>query len=301
MKRNLLVVGVAVIDIVMNVDEIPTRAEKYRANDAIITGGGCAANAATAITRLGANCTLATRLGQDQIGDMIIAGLEREHINCQLVRQFPDRRSSFSSVFIDQSGERQIVNFRDKELPATADWLEQPFFEFGAVLADTRWPEGAITAMKMAKSNGVPGIIDAEAPFDGAEEALHSASHVVFSAQGLREFSGATQLPDGLQVASQRLGNFVGVTDGSNGFLWQEAGTTRHSPAFTVESVDTLGAGDVWHGAFALALSELLPIAQAIQFSNAVAALKCTKHGGRDGIPSRQETDAFMRNYETCS
>jgi sulfofructose kinase len=300
MKKNLLAVGVAVIDIVMNVDEIPTRAEKYRANDAIIVGGGCAANAASAITRLGANCTLATRLGQDHIGDMIIAGLKKEQINCQWVRQFSDRRSSFSSVCIDQYGERQIVNFRDQQLPATAEWLEQIPFEFDTVLADTRWPEGANTAMKLAKSYGVPGIIDAEAPFDGAEDALYSASHVVFSAQGLREFSGANQLPDGLKIASQQLGDFVGVTDGANGFFWQED-SIEHSPAFTVESVDTLGAGDVWHGAFALALGEKLPITQAIEFSNAVAALKCTRHGGREGIPSRQETEAFIRNYQPCN
>jgi sulfofructose kinase len=300
MKNNLLVVGVAVIDIVMNVDEIPTRAEKYRANDAIIVGGGCAANAASAITRLGANCTLATRLGQDQIGDMIIAGLKKEQVNCQWIRQYSDRRSSFSSVFIDKSGERQIVNFRDRELPATAEWLEQIPFEFDAVLADTRWPEGAMTAMKLAKSHGVPGIIDAEAPFDGAEDALHNASHVVFSAPGLRDFSSADQLSDGLKIASQRLGNFVGVTDGDNGFFWQQDGI-EHCPAFTVESVDTLGAGDVWHGAFALALSEKLPVTQAIEFSNAVAALKCTKHGGREGIPSREATETFIRNHQACN
>ena len=301
MEANLLVVGVAVIDIVMNVDEIPTRAEKYRANDAIIVGGGCAANAAVAITRLGADCTLAARLGQDQIGEMIIAGLKRENINCQLVRQIPDRHSSFSSVFVDQSGERQIVNFRDSQLPATADWLEQAPFEFDAVLADTRWPEGAIAAMNLAKSHGVPGIIDAEAPFEGAEDALHSASHVIFSAQGLREFSGASQLPDGLQIAGKRLDSFVGVTDGANGFLWQEEGATEQSPAFAVEPVDTLGAGDVWHGAFALALSEDLPVNQAIEFSNAVAALKCTRHGGREGIPTREETESFIRNKTACS
>jgi len=301
MKKNLLAVGVAVIDIVMNVDEIPAKAEKYRANDAIITGGGCAANAASAITRLDANCTLAIRLGQDQIGDMIIAGLKKEQINCQWVRQFQNRRSSFSSVFIDQSGERQIVNFRDQQLPASAEWLEQIPFEFNAVLADTRWPEGAKTAMKLAESHGVPGIIDAEAPFDGAEDALHTASHVVFSAQGLREFSGANSLPGGLQIASQRLNNFVAVTDGAHCVLWQQEDTIEHSPAFTVDSVDTLGAGDVWHGAFALALSEKLPIAQAIEFSNAVAALKCTRRSGRDGFPSREETETFIRNYQACN
>jgi sulfofructose kinase len=301
MKTNVLAVGVAVIDFVMNLDEFPRHADKYRANKSAIVGGGCGANAAVAIARLDGVCTLASRLGEDFIGDMIISGLIKEGVNCELTRQFSGCHSSYSSVFIDKTGERQIVNYRDIDLPSDASWLENGQFPYDAVLADTRWPEGAAAALALAKTNGVPGIIDAEAPFEGVENALRLASHVVFSANGLRVFSGANELRAGLEIAKARLPNFVGVTDGSNGVWWFGKKQIEHLPGYAIEAVDTLGAGDVWHGAFALALGENMTIEQALNFSNAAAALKCTRPGGGAGTPTRFEVETFIRNNKICS
>jgi sulfofructose kinase len=295
MTSNILSVGVAVIDFVMNVDEMPRRAEKYRANDAAIVGGGCGANAAVAITRLGGDCTLAARLGDDFIGDMIISGLEKEGVDCGLARQFDGCRSSFSSIFIDKSGERQIVNYRDFDFPTKANWLKNTSLNFDAILADTRWQEGAEVAMSLAKRNDIPGIIDGEPPLHGTDEALMAASHVAFSAEGLRAYASKDDLEAGLKFAKQRLNNFICVTDGPNGVWWIEDAGVEHMPAFSITPVDTLGAGDIWHGAFALAVSEKKSAQQAIEFSNAAAALKCTRHGGREGTPSRNETETFIR------
>jgi sulfofructose kinase len=301
MKARILVVGVAVIDIVMTVDEMPARAEKYRAKTANIVGGGCGGNAAVAVTRLGGSTYLAARLGQDALARLIINGLEAEGIDCHLVRQFPASRSSFSSILIDNAGERQIVNYRDDTLPGDATWLQEATLEYDAILADTRWPEGAVAAMQLAQAKGIPGVLDAESPLEGTHLALQTASHVVFSAQGLREFSAIDNLQAGLEMAGKQLHNFVGVTDGSQGVWWSDHGRVTREPGFSVNTVDTLGAGDVWHGAFALALGEKQAIAQALRFANAAAALKCTIPGGREGIPSRAQTDAFMRDQALCN
>jgi sulfofructose kinase len=192
---TILTVGVAVIDIVMSVEALPRKPEKYRARDAAIVGGGCAANAASAVARLGGRSLLAARTGQDQIGDMVIAGLEGEGVDCTLVRRIPGGRSSFSSIYIDTAGERQIVNFRDMALSFEAAWLAEALpVQVDAVLADTRWPQGAAVAMKAARERGIPGILDAEAPVREADEALRLASHVAFSAQGLRDLAGLDDL-----------------------------------------------------------------------------------------------------------
>ena len=122
---TILLAGVAVIDFVFSVDEMPRLAEKYRARDAAIVGGGCAANAAVTVARLGGRAKLAARLGRDRIGDMIIADLEGEGIDCGLCRQFDGGRSSFSSVFVDPAGDRQIVNFRDETISVESGWLEE--------------------------------------------------------------------------------------------------------------------------------------------------------------------------------
>lgn len=294
---TILTVGVAVIDIVMSVDTLPRKPEKYRARDAAIVGGGCAANAAAAIARLGGRSLLAARTGQDQIGDMIVAGLAGEGVDCTLVRRIPGGRSSFSSIYVDAAGERQIVNFRDMALSFDASWLEQRIPDnVDAILADTRWPQGAAVAMKVARGRGIPGILDAEAPVREADDALRQASHIAFSAQGLRDFAGADDLDDALASAREETGAWVCVTDGAAGVTFYEDGKRAHEPAFPVDVVDTLGAGDVWHGAVALALGEGQRARSAIRFASAVAALKCTRFGGRTGTPTRAEAEAFLRS-----
>jgi sulfofructose kinase len=293
---TVVLAGVAVIDFVLSVDAMPCRAEKYRARDAAVIGGGCAANAAVAVARLGGAAKLAARVGVDPIGDMIVAGLAEEGVDCSLVRRFKGKHSSFSSVLVDRQGERQIVNFRDETLSFEAGWLEAAMpASFDAALADTRWPQGGATVLKAARALSRPGVLDAEVTVHEALESLMLASHVAFSAQGLREFTGMSDLDAALRLAHRKADAWVCYTDGGKGVTFLDGEQISHVPAFAVEVVDTLGAGDVWHGAFALALGEGRQEADAILFANAVAAIKCTKFGGRAGIPTREEAEAFMR------
>lgn len=292
----VVLAGIAVIDFVFSVDAMPSRAEKYRARDAAIIGGGGAANAAVTVARLGGTARLAARVGTDPVGDMIVSGLIAEAVDCSLVRRFEGKRSSFSSVLVDARGERQIVNFRDETLSFDAGWLEDALpASFDAALADTRWPDGGAAVLKAARRLSRPGVLDAEVSVGVAAEALTLASHIAFSAQGLRDYAGLDDLESALGLAHERTGSWVCCTDGANGVTFLDGGAARHVPAFAVDAVDTLGAGDVWHGAFALALGEGRREDDAILFANAVAAIKCTRFGGRAGVPSRAEAEAFMR------
>ena len=295
-QARILSVGVAVIDLIMNMKSLPREAEKYRCDDLHVTGGGCAANAAVAIARLGGESHLATRVGDDMIADLIISDLERESVDCRHVHRFEGLRSSLSSIYIDGAGERQIVNFRDTGLPLSSDWIG-PVEEYDALLCDTRWPEAATALARIGRDAGLPVVIDAEAPFDGCEAALANASHVFFSASGLRQFTGMDDLGDALRASRPNCRGILGVTDGPNGVLWLEHETLHNHPAFPVDTVDTLGAGDVWHGAFTLALAEKFTLHAAVQFASAAAALKCARPGGRDGTPSRHEVQSFLERY----
>jgi len=293
---TILVAGVAVLDFVFHMNEFPRQAEKYRADAALISGGGNAANAAVAISRLDGDAQLAARLGVDQIADMIIRDLEKEKVDTSLIKQYDGCRSSFSSIYIDAVGERQIMNFRDNTLPWPADWIESAAPEqMTAALADTRWPDGALATMQTAKARNVPGIMDAEAPVLEAEAAIHAASHVAFSAQGAVDFSGLENIEQAALRADEILPGKVIVTDGENGVVMVQDGRSRHFPAFEITAVDTLGAGDVWHGAFALALGEGMNEEQAIPFASAAAAIKCSRKGGREGAPSRREVQQLLK------
>ncbi len=287
---QILIAGQAVVDFIFEVDTLPTEPEKYRARGARIVGGGCAANAAVAISRLGGQTHLAARLAEDPVGQLIIAELQRERVGTSLTTKIRGASSSYSSVYIDRKGERQIMNFRGSGLPNEPDWT-LPALD--AALADTRWTEGAIAAMKAARNAGVPGVMDAEAPV--VREALELASHVAFSRQGLDEFLPEGTVEERLEIAAGLLGGWVCVTDGAYGVTWRQGDDGGHVPAFDVAVVDTLGAGDVWHGAFTLALAEHRTELDAARFANAAAAIKCTRPGGRAGSPTRDETDTFLQ------
>ena len=303
-RPRILSVGVAVVDHVFRVAEFPTRPEKYRAKGAVSVGGGGGANAAVAIARLGGEAWLAARVGDDATADAILAELHGDGVRTDLVRRFGGCRSSFSAVLVDDAGERMIVNYRDMALSFDADWLREGLDAkaFDALLADTRWPEGAAAAMTRASALGVPGVIDAEAPTEGCEAALQAASHVVFSAQGLRDFLGLdpddpAPLDDALHRASTLLPGLVGVTDGPEGVRWITPGEAmRHErpPDPPDPVIDTLGAGDVWHGALAVALAERRPVECAMRFANAAATLKCVRGAGRSGTPHRTDVDAVL-------
>ncbi len=289
---RVLVIGVAVVDFVFQMDRLPTDARKYRATKADIVGGGCAANAAVAVARLGGDALLAARLGNDPLGDLILSDLCSEGVDTGLVQQTNGAQSSFSSVYVDAKGERQIMNFRGADLSTETSWIHNAP-KIDAVLADTRWTEGAIAALELARQRGVPGIVDAEAPMD--KNVLDLASHIAFSRDGLMSVAPNTDLNLALRTAADIFDAWVCVTDGENGVSFIGVDAIEHVPAFEVDVKDTLGAGDVWHGAFALALSEGCDPSAAIRTANAAAAIKCTKFGGRKGTPTRAELEQFLQ------
>lgn len=292
---KVLAAGVAVIDFIFKVDQMPDRPEKYRAVDSFIVGGGCAASAAVAIARLGGHARLATRLGNDRIGEMIRSDLEEDGVDCSLVRAFDGLRSPYASVLVDSEGERQIVSYRDPDMPADAEWLKAEIGGmFQVALVDTRWPAATAAVLAAAKAQSKPGVVDAEAPIEECRDALKLASHIAFSAQGLRDYSGHDDLIAGLRQAADETGAWVCFTDGPAGVTYLDGDRTRTIVPPEVVVVDSLGAGDAWHGAFALALAEGSDEVEAIRFANAVASLKCTRFGGRAGIPTKQEVRAFL-------
>jgi sulfofructose kinase len=122
---RVFLTGLAVVDFVFMVEAMPIRAEKYRAETAAIVGGGCAANAAVTIARLGGRATLASRLGDDLVGDLIIADLEKEGVRTDFIHRAKGGRSAFSSVYVDPAAERQVMNFRGEQLTQETHWLER--------------------------------------------------------------------------------------------------------------------------------------------------------------------------------
>ena len=160
-------------------------------------------------------------------------------------------------------------------------------------LGDTRWQAGSAHFFRLAREAGVPAILDADRAPNERPELLDLATHVAFAAQGLRDLTGLDDPSAGLQ-ALPKIAAWVGVTNGAGGVFFRHEAEIRHEPAFPVDAVDTLGAGDTWHGAFALALAEGQSEREAVRFASAAAAIKCTRFGGRNGAPGRIEVEALL-------
>jgi sulfofructose kinase len=290
---SVLCVGIATLDYVYAVPALPISAAKHRATALEVVGGGIAANAAVAVARLGGKALLATRLGDDATGDVIRAELGFEGVDCALSVPEAGRRSPVSAIMVDVAGERMVVSYADPGMPNEPAWLPATLpADTAAVLGDTRWEAGAVHLFKLARAAGILAVLDADRK-PASQELLALATHVAFSEQGLTELTGI----DEAQAALRSLGtqqSWHAVTCGDRGVHIWHAGKGSHVPAFVVATVDTLGAGDIWHGAFALALGEGKSEQAAVMFANAAAAIKCTRFGGRKGAPTRIELEQFL-------
>lgn len=290
---RVLTLGITVFDTVLQVATMPRHGGKVYATARAEVVGGIAANAAIAIARLGGQALLASRLGDDLVGERIMADLVAAGVDTSLVEWLNGVRSSISTILVDAAGERLLVNHGDPALFRGTVDLEGVAVD--AVMADTRWPEGAVAALRHAQALGVPAVLDYDR---GAErlraELLDAASHVVCGRQGLEELAGMSDVAEGLLAARRLTSAWLGCTSGGDGVHWLDGGTLRHLPGFAVKAVDTLAAGDVFHGAFALGLAEGMDEIGAMRFASAAAALKCQRFGGGSVSPTRAEVAAFL-------
>jgi len=297
---RILCTGIAVLDEVFRVGEFPVADTKGDASEFVSVGGGCAANAAVAIARLGGRASFAGPLGgpsgKEAVGDRILAGLKRENIDCAACVRVKGVPSSISAIFVNARGERTIVNHRDNRLaaalPKNPDKLAAAA---DVVLADNRFPEFVLPICKAARARQIPVVLDADKPTRASDRLFSLASHIIFSTEGLCATVGTSDLGAALASIGRRTRSFLAVTNGPNAVLWRDGSVIREMPVFTIDAVDTLAAGDVFHAGFALALAEGRDVLDAMRFAAAAAAVKCMRFGGSAAVPMRSEVDAFLR------
>jgi sugar/nucleoside kinase (ribokinase family) len=296
---RVLCAGITVLDEVFLVDRFPQPDGKTQARDFFVVNGGCAANAAVTIARLGGRAALAGPLGgppgQDDNGDRVLAALARENIDCTGCRRIPGLSTALSAIFIDARGDRMIVTYRDERIAtARPDDPEALVAAADLVLADNRYPDFVQPICQAARRRNIPVVIDADRPTVENDPLFSLASHVIFSSECLRETAGMTDLGEGLRRIAGHTDAFLAVSNGPDDIHFLKEGAVCRLPVFAVRAVDTLGAGDTFHGGFALALAEGRDEIEAMRFGTAAAGIKCTRLGGSAGAPTRAEVDAFL-------
>jgi len=298
--KPILCVGACAWTTIFRVAHLPQGSAKIIPDDAIQIGDGMSASAACAIVKLGGQAEFWARVGNDANGRAAIASLTEAGLDCSNVHYVEGVKGSFCTVVIDGQGERIVIPRHDPGLPADASWMALERItrgDFAAVLTEVRWPEGAAAALDAARAAGIPAILDAEVGAPGVlEDLAQRATHVLYSETGLAAHVGDADVRTQLERAQAALPNaFVGVTRGAEGFFWRdEAGALCQEHGIAITAVDTLGAGDVFHGAYVLAESWGMAAQSVARFACVAASLKCQVFGGRIGAPDRAAVMAYF-------
>jgi sulfofructose kinase len=302
---RILCIGMPVRDLTFRVPGVPPRGSKANADHFEQICGGNSLNAALGIVRLGGRASLCGPMGDSReiASRYIFDHLAREGIDTQHLVHMPGLTSPLSAIMIDPTGERTNITFRDPELwkvklPPADILLE----DCDAVLTESRCAEFCTDLCAEAVRRGIPVIVDVDRAMSLSGGLLTASTHLVFSSEPLQETAGIADDGEALRKIAKLTPSFLAGTRGPRGTIWlDELGELQETPAFPVHAVDTLGAGDVFHGAFALAITEEQELRQALRFASAAAALKCTRFGGAHVAPQRLEVEELLRQGRMVS
>ena len=305
---RILCIGMPVRDLTFRIDAMPARGAKKRAEHFAEICGGNAINAAIGIARLGGRALLTGPMGDraEPAQHTLLDQLAREGIDATHLVAMPGLTTPVSAVMLDDSGERSIVTFRDPglwqvRLPDAATLL--PYCD--AILIENRCAPFGVELCAAARSRCLAVVVDIDRPMALSDPLLTVASHLVFSSDALRATASATSDAEALDKLAALTPAFLAGTRGPHGTIWRdEAGRLQETPSFAVQAVDTLGAGDIFHGAYvysAMARPEL-PWREHFVFARAASAHAIQHLGNEASLPGLDDIartqEAFQEKLE---
>lgn len=297
---RILCIGIPVRDLTFRVEAVPARGSKANATHLSEICGGNALNAAIAMARLGGRVAFAGPMGdaRETSSGFILERMATEGIDATHIVRMREATTPVSAITIDAAGERTLTIYRDPALWTVnlpdADAL---LADCQAVLIESRCGSFCIDLCTEARRRGIPVIVGVDRAMALQDELLTAASHLLFASEQVQETAGIAEDGAALKRLAALTPAFLAATRGPQGTIWlNDAGALEETAAFPVQAVDTLGAGDVFHGAFTLRLAEGEGVREALRFAAAAAALKCTRHGGGLAAPQRIEVEGLLRN-----
>jgi len=287
--------GVACLDQLLLWNDMGAPVRKARIVDRQTQGGGMAATAMVAVSRLGGQAELWAAVGTDWVGDLILRELQDEGVDTSQAARLDGKGSLLVTVSVDQpTGERHFVHSTGQHHADTAVGDLARLESAGCLLIDHGLPGAEARAAQRARELGVPVVTDTEGLGERNRAVFAHVDYAVLSRDCAQTLdAGGDWREAGRRVQDLGPGCVV-VTLGDGGLACLDGDEYEEVPAFPVDVVDTTGAGDVFHGAFCFGLTQGYPLHDNLVFASAVAALKCRRLGGRSGIPSLEEVFDFL-------
>jgi sulfofructose kinase len=282
---DVLCVGHASYDLVYSVPHHPGEDEKMVADSFISCGGGPAANAAVMVAKLGLSSAFVGYLGHDLYGEIHCQELIDNAVVVDKIVRGPSP-TPLSIVLVKPDGKRALINYKGetRQLPEGA--VDFSAIKAKVILFDGHEPYISTPLAKFAKGQGIPTVLDAGSVHDGTLALMDKVDYLVCSEKFALQLGGDEKTA--LSRLAETAPNVV-ITLGEKGLIWQQGKRRGALPAFSVNVVDTTGAGDAFHGAYAAALTQGMNWKETLIYASAAGALCCTKAGARLGLPDYNE------------
>jgi sulfofructose kinase len=288
---NVLCVGHASYDLIFKVDTHPASDEKVFAKDFLACGGGPAANAAVQVAKLGGRSGFAGYLGQDLYGDKHVAELLSYSVNTDfIVRGLSP--TPLSTIIVKPNGDRCLINYKGSTKPLNTGSINFTPLDAKVVLFDGHEPNISADLTEKLKIKQTPLVLDAGSVNEGTTLLLSQVDYAVCSEKFALALCG--DVKSALHHIST-IAPVVVITLGEKGLVWKrgnEQGTLR---ALRIDPIDTTGAGDAFHGAFAYGVSLNMAWQELLHFASLAGSLCCTKMGARLGLATLDEINCLDR------
>jgi sulfofructose kinase len=289
---DVLCVGHACYDLYFSTEHHFGPDEKGFATELSSCGGGPAANAAVTVSRLGYRSAFAGYLGNDIYGEKHLIEFKNEGVITDYITR-GDFPTPLAVILVKPDGRRTVINYKKetKILKRINILLEQ--YHPKVMLFDGHEPDISMEFIDFANKQGIPTVLDAGSVHSGTLRLMNKVQYIVASERFAHDYTSENNEETALIKLNQIAPNVI-ITMGERGLIWKNQYSTGHFPAFHVEVVDTTGAGDGFHGAFAAGLADEKKWDEVLMYANAVGALCCTKLGARLSIPTNKEVEYFL-------
>ena len=301
-ENKVVGIGIACLDQLILWSDTNVAVRGGRIVDCDMQGGGMAATALVAVTRLGGRAELWGAVGTDWIGDMIVRGLEEEQVDTRHVERMQGRRGPLAVVCVDQpTGERYFPYWSGHLKPEEAIGSLESLSSAGCLLVDGTLCPTALPAAQEARRLGVPVVGDVERIDRDVRALMQHMDYAIASEDCAAELGTGDDYRKACEVIQAMGPHHVVLTLGNEGLAYLSGDRFGEMKAFPVDVVDTTGAGDVFHGAFCYGLVHGFALEKNLTFASAAAAMKFRYLGGRAGIPGRNEVEQFLKDRQARS
>lgn len=289
---DVLCVGYACVDINFAASHHPSADEKLRATAMHTCGGGPAANAAVTIARLEGSARFVGYLGKDAFGQSHLDELHAEGVDTEGLK-LGEAPTPVAAVTIKPDGARSIVDYRSPQAISPEDAISLHTHPAKVLLIDGHQPLLSLKLVEEARALGIPSVLDAGSINDGTQLLFNKVDYLIASEKFAKQMSHEDD-PRMALAALDGAAPVIAATWGADGIYWQDDNGQHHMSAFDIDSVDTTGAGDAFHGAFALGLAQGFNLHNNFRRACATGALTCLAKGARSALPTKARVNALL-------